>query len=185
MGFNVKKAAQVIAFLARERGGRIDLITVVKLAYLADRQFLDLYDLPILDDDFVSMEHGPVNSTTYNYIKGRCPKDRNVWERYVHTVDEKNLVELVNSLSDDDFDELSRAEIATLRSVAKKYEGLKPFELVELVHKTCPEWEDVGKTSRPLSYERVFNALGRKNSNDLADHIHETRFLAHSLAKAK
>lgn len=48
MSFNVRKAAQVIAFLARERGGSINYITVVKLAYLADRRFLELYDLPIL-----------------------------------------------------------------------------------------------------------------------------------------
>ena len=60
MSFNPRKAAQVIAFLTRERGGKIDFITVVKLAYLSDRRFMEKYDLPILNDELVSMEHGPV-----------------------------------------------------------------------------------------------------------------------------
>jgi hypothetical protein len=54
----------------REAGGSIDLITAVKMAYLADRRFMELRDLPILNDDRVSMEHGPVDSETYNYIRG-------------------------------------------------------------------------------------------------------------------
>ena len=184
MGFNVKKAAQVIAFLARERGGAINFITVVKLAYLADRRFLDLHDLPILNDDFVSMEHGPVNSTTYNYLKGEG-RDQKIWDSYVKTVKKDKTVKLARELRDEDFDELSRAETRVLAETSKRYEGLQPFDLVDLVHKTCAEWEDVGKTSRPLSYERVFNALGRKNSNDLADHVNELRYLEHSFAKAK
>jgi uncharacterized phage-associated protein len=184
MTFNVRKAAQVIAFLARERGGSVNYITAVKLAYLADRRFLELYDLPILNDDLVSMEHGPVDSQTYDFIKGKGPKHlRRRWERYVLTKKKENLVELTRKLSDDDFTELSEAEVEVLKETSKEYERFKnPWDLIDWIHKNCTEWENVGKTSKHLPYERVLNAIGKKNANDLTDRIFEFRNLqsAHS-----
>jgi uncharacterized phage-associated protein len=134
VAFNVPKAAQVIGYLARERGGSIDFITVVELAYLSDRRALELYDLPILNDEFVSMEHGPVDSATYNYLKGRGRRDADTWNSYVKTIAEKNEVILVRDLSEDDFNELSDAEAKILSEIAAKYKGMRPFELVDFVH---------------------------------------------------
>lgn len=185
MAFNVRKAAQVIAYLARERGGSINFITVVKLAYLSDRRALELYDLPILNDEFVSMEHGPVDSATYNYLKGRGGRDADTWNSYVKTVADKNEVILARDLSEDDFDELSDAEAKILNEIAAKYKGMRPFELVDFVHKNCAEWENVGQTSKPLSYERVFTALGKKNIQALSDHIAEYRNLSDAVAAAR
>jgi uncharacterized phage-associated protein len=185
VAFNVRKAAQVIAYLARERGGSINFITVVKLAYLSDRRALELYDLPILNDEFVSMEHGPVNSTTYNYLKGRGRRDADIWSSYVETISEINEVTLVRDRVEDDFDELSDAEAKILKEVAAKYKGMRPFELVDYVHKNCAEWENVGQTSKPLPYERVFSALGKKNIEALSDHITEYRNLSDAVNVAR
>jgi uncharacterized phage-associated protein len=184
MAFNVGKAAQVIAFLARERGGQINYITAVKLAYLADRRFLELYDLPILNDDLVSMEHGPVNSQTYDLLKGvGSVHRRRVWERYVLTNRKKHLVRVARELSEDQFTRLSEAEIEVLKEVSKKYARFEdPFALIEWIHENCKEWEDVGKTSKPLPYERVLEAVGKKDVIDLTNRIREFQHLqdAHS-----
>lgn len=185
MAFNVRKAAQVVAFLAKERGGSINYISAVKLAYLADRRFLELYELPILNDELMSMEHGPVDSQTYDYIKGKGPKHlRSIWEKYVHTDRKEHLVVLSRKLSDDDFSELSEAEVRALTDVLKEFERFKddPWGLVDWIHKNCSEWENVGKTSKYLPYERVFNAIGKKNSNELTDRVFEFKNLqdAHS-----
>jgi uncharacterized phage-associated protein len=185
MSFNVRKAAQVVAFLANERGGQINFITVVKLAYLSDRRFMEMYDHPILDDRFVSMEYGPVNSATYDLLKGQG-EQRDTWESYLKTDEAKNSVALTRKLSEDDFDELSDAEIKVLRAVSKEFEKFKnPFDLVEWIHKNCEEWEDVGKTSKLLSYERVFNALGKKNITACADNAFEFQNIKDALTKAK
>jgi uncharacterized phage-associated protein len=184
MAFNVRKAAQVIALLAREAGGSIDLITAVKMAYLADRRFMELRDLPILNDDLVSMEHGPVDSETYNYIKGDGAH-RDIWTKYVVTAKQTNLVQVARELGDDDFDELSDAEVSVIKDIFNRFKGLKPFQIVDYVHMNCPEWENVGKTSKFLPYERVFNALGKKNANALTDRVYEFRNLAAAHAQAK
>lgn len=84
MAFKVRKAAQVVAFFARERDGSIDVIDAVKLAYLADREFMDQYGLTILNDDFYAMEQGPVGSMTYDLIKGKgLPEERAEWNVYL------------------------------------------------------------------------------------------------------
>ncbi|MGA9893403.1 MAG: type II toxin-antitoxin system antitoxin SocA domain-containing protein, partial [Xanthobacteraceae bacterium] len=69
-GYNVRKAAQITAFFAKKEGGSIAVLKVAKLLYLADREFMAAYDLPMLFDELVSMPHGPVTSNTLNYING-------------------------------------------------------------------------------------------------------------------
>jgi len=185
MAFNVRKAAQVAAFLIQERGGTADIIEVVKLAYLADRRFMELYDLPILYDDFYSMEHGPVDSVTYNYLKGEARNERHIWNYYLKDR-EKNTIALTHDLSLDDFDELSNAEIYVLKEISEQFARYRRFELVDYVHKHCPEWEDVGPgTSQYLPYDRVFQALEKENSEGLSERVVELRHLQGALARAR
>ena len=40
-GYDVKKAAQVAAFFAIEAGGKINILKLTKLMYLADRDHLE------------------------------------------------------------------------------------------------------------------------------------------------
>jgi uncharacterized phage-associated protein len=182
MAINVRKAAQVVAFLIKERGGKTDIIDAVKLAYLADRNFMKLYDVPILNDDFYSMEHGPVDSTTYDYIKGGG-REREIWERYISRTE--NDLTLSPRALEDNFNQLSEAELEVLAATRKEFAGVKSFKLVEWIHKNCEEWENPGKTSIHLSYERVFRALGKRNSEELAERINEIRNLEEALAKAQ
>src|SRR5258706_12187035 len=80
--FNTRKAAQVVAYFAVKQGGNIDVLKVAKLLYLADRHFMDKYDVPILHDRMVSMDHGPVTSTTLNLINGMFG-DLPEWREFV------------------------------------------------------------------------------------------------------
>ncbi len=68
--YNARKAAQVAAFFALSEGGKINVLKLVKLIYLADRSAMEAFEAPILNDKFVSMDHGPVNSITLNLING-------------------------------------------------------------------------------------------------------------------
>ena len=74
MSYNPRKAAQTIAFFAIKNSGRpINTLKAVKLVYLADREAIALYGSPIQDERRVAMPLGPVNSTTYDFIKGEVP----------------------------------------------------------------------------------------------------------------
>ncbi|MDQ3246933.1 MAG: Panacea domain-containing protein [Pseudomonadota bacterium] len=172
--FNVRKAAQIAAFFAREEGGAINVLKLTKLVYLADRRNMEKYDVPISGDNFVSMDHGPVNSITYNYING-MEDQRDSWAEFI--ADRAGYeVGLVKSISDDDLDQLSRAEIDSLREVWAHFGKMDRYQIRDWTHHNCPEWEDPQGSSAPIAFERVFGFLNKSNARELADQIRSQRF---------
>ncbi len=164
--FNVRKAAQVVAFFAREEGGSINVLKLSKLVYLADRTNMRLHDFPISSDKLVSMDHGPVNSITLNYVNGFAG-GREGWEEFV--TDRANYrVGLTRAVTDDQLDELSAAELATLKAVWQQFGAMDQYAIRDWTHINCKEWEDPDGSSTPIPYERVFKFLGKENAEELA-----------------
>jgi uncharacterized phage-associated protein len=64
--FQRKRATQAAARLLDRRGGRMSYMQLLKLMYLADRNAILAYGRPTTYDWYVSMDHGPVLSQTYN-----------------------------------------------------------------------------------------------------------------------
>jgi uncharacterized phage-associated protein len=178
--FNVRKAAQVVAFFARAEGGAINVLKLSKLIYIADRKNMEAHDFPICADALVSMNHGPVNSMTLDYVNGYAVS-RDGWEEFV--TDRANYqVGLSRPVADEDLDELSRAELRTLYSVWSEFGGYDRYQLRDWTHDNCPEWEDPHGSSTPIPYERVFKFLGKTNADELAARVLEDRRLRHALA---
>ena len=159
-GFNERKAAQVAAYFALEEGGSINVLKLVKLIYLADRLFMDRYDRPILNDRFVSMDHGPVNSITLNFING-CIAERGDWDKFISDRARHNVALANRRITVDDLDELSEAELRILRQVWKRFGHRTHFQIRNYTHRHCPEWEDPNGSSTPIPYERIFKFLGK------------------------
>jgi uncharacterized phage-associated protein len=176
LGYSVRKAAQVIAFLVIEQGGEANLIKTVKLVYLSDRRFLELYDIPILNDDFFCLENGPINSTTYDYIKGQG-KDQSEWDKYIK-IRHRNVISLAKAADRLRLDELSDAEESILREVVAKFRKYRPFQLVDYVHRHCSEWNHPGTSSSYLSYQDVFKALNKDKIPQRVKHFQEMRRLS-------
>jgi uncharacterized phage-associated protein len=182
-GYNVRKAAQVTAFFVQKDGGALEVLKLAKLLYLADREFMALYDLPILFDELVSMPHGPVTSNTLNYING-MEEQRDQWNGFV-VGREGNTVGLADeTLSVDALDELSDAEVHVLETIWDKFGHMTSWQLRNYTHKNCPEWEDPHGSSNPIPYERVLKFLGKERSTEIAEEIDSLRSLDKSLAHA-
>lgn len=175
-GYNVKKAAQVAAFFAIAEGGRIGVLKLVKMIYLADRKFLELYDEPILTDQYVSMEHGPVNSTTLNHINGLFGKV-DAWEAFMTDRDNYKVGLSREDISVDDLEELSAAEIEVLEAVANEFLRFDGFAVRDYTHKHCPEWEDPNGSSNPIPLERILKFLGKENPDAILGEILSQRSL--------
>ena len=176
--FNVKKAAQVAAFFALRQGGQINVLKLTKLIYLADRRFMERYDAPILCDRLVSMDHGPVNSRTLNYINGTAESE--AWN--AHIADRAgHLVGLSNQdINVDDLDELSDAEVQALEDVWRDFGHMDRFALRDWTHANCQEWEDPHGSMIPIRYAQVFKFLGKANAKELEDRVAvERHILAH------
>jgi uncharacterized phage-associated protein len=176
--FNVRKAAQVAAFFARAAGGRINVLKLSKLIYLADREFASRHDEPMLFDHLVSMDHGPVNSSTLDLINGMAGPNRD-WDEFVAPRSGYD-VPLARELSDGDFDELSAAEVAVLKHTWVGLGGLNQYELRDYTHKNCPEWEDPHGTSSPIPYSRLYKFLGKADAEGLAEIVENVRSIERS-----
>jgi len=179
--YNARKAAQVAAYFAKVQGGKINVLKLVKLIYLADRLALETFESPILADKFVSMDHGPVNSITLNYVNG-LSDDRDEWAEFVGER-EGNFVGLANNeIKIHDLDELSVAEIKILGLIWHRFGKMDRFEVRDFTHDNCPEWEDPHGSSTPISLERIFQSLGKRDSAELAAKVEAERYIDQLIA---
>jgi uncharacterized phage-associated protein len=183
--YNVRKAAQVCAFFAKKNGGTINVLKLAKLLYLADREFMNRYDFPILFDSLVSMPHGPVTSMTMNYVNGLSQEARESWEEFVTDRAGYEVGLAIADLSEEDLDELSDAEVHVLDATWDKFGYMNPFQIRDYTHAHCPEWEDPNGSSYPIPYERVLKFLNKERSADIARQIEALRSLDAVLEQAR
>lgn len=183
-GYKTRKAAQVAAFFAIRQGGSINVLKLAKLLYIGDREHLSRYDMPILFDAFVSMDHGPVTSTTLDYVNG-YQEDRANWDAFVADRAGYNVGIATDKLAVDDLDELSDAEIDTLEAVWAKFGGMDRYAVRDWTHNNCGEWEDPKGSSAPIPYERVLKFLGKDHPAQIAEEIETARSLDKALSYAQ
>lgn len=183
-GYSTRKAAQVAAFFAMSEGGSINVLKLAKLLYLADREHLGRFDMPILFDQFVSMDHGPVTSTTLDYVNG-YQEDRANWDAFVTDRAQYAVGVASSGLGPDDLDELSDAELETLKHVWTQFGHMDRYTVRDWTHANCGEWEDPNGSSTPIPYERVLKFLGKEHHALIAQEIEAIRSLSRSISLAQ
>lgn len=157
------------AFFAMKEGGQIHVLKLTKLIYLSDRAFMQRYDVPITGDKLVSMDHGPVNSLTLNYINGTA--DSEDWDAFMSDRAQHMVAVSRANLTEDDLDELSDAEVRVLGEVWREFGYMGRYEIRDWTHKHCPEWDDPHGSSLPIKYAHVFKFLGKENGAELEDRV--------------
>lgn len=170
MSYQPKKAAQLIAALIlKGAGNSINILKAVKLVYLADRESIRRFGLPILDEDRYSMPHGPVNSTTYRHVNGEVDLQTCGWSDYLEDRANHKIALAQPGLSLDDLDELSDADIECIDSVWGEFGHMDQWQLVEWTHNpdNVPEWEDPNGGSIKIPYRRILNAVGVENADEV------------------
>lgn len=172
--FDPSRAAQVVAFFALKSGGKINILMASKLAYLADRLSMKKRDHSITGDNYVSMEFGPVCSNTYDYMNGRGSLKRRDWSKFIDKRKGYDLP-LAEGVTFDDLDELSRSDIKILSDTWDEFHDINKYALAEWTHRFCPEWEDPGKSSKPIEFAKVFRKLGKQDPQNLIDEIETER----------
>lgn len=140
---------------------------LLKLMYLADRKALLAYGRPITYDRFVSMDHGPVLSQTYNLMVAEESPDQapSYWRSVISG---PTNYELSLRVTDPPHDQLSPAQERVLDDVFHEFGAMSRWELVALVH-TLPEWRDPHGSSIPISVRDLLSAGGL--DDDVVDEI--------------
>lgn len=165
---NERKVAQMAAYLLNRRGGRMSHLKLMKLLYLSDRESMRQYDETISGDRLVSMDHGPVLSSTLNYMNGNVESRPGGWEDWISDREDHELSLRKDIASVDELDELSEADIDVLDTIWDKFGKMTRWNVRDYTHQQCEEWRNPEGSSHPIPYERVFLALGR----DLRDAKH-------------
>ncbi|MEI4195885.1 Panacea domain-containing protein [Roseovarius sp. E0-M6] len=159
MSYDPRKAAQTIAFFAMKEGGAINVLKVIKLVYLADRESLRLRGHPIQDEGRVSMPHGPVNSLTLDYLNGFY-RDDGGWSQFLRDRANNDVGLASQEVTPDSLDELSKREIGILENVWAEFGHMDRFDLADWTHDNIAEWEDPNGSSRRIPLDRMMAAVG-------------------------
>jgi uncharacterized phage-associated protein len=121
------------------------------------------YGHPISDNRYVSMDHGPVLSTTYNLIKGAVRFVEQGWNYWIADKADYD-VELKRKATREALDELSDANLDVLSDIYAKFGKMDEWRLVDYTHRYCREWTDPKGSSIPIEYEDIFKAFGRTSA---------------------
>lgn len=183
-GYDLDKAAQVVAFFALKEGGEINVLKLAKLVYLAERESMRLYDEPMFYDRLVSMPDGPVTSVTLNFMNGSNTDDR--WSRFVAPRSGYNIPLSRRDIQVLDLDHLSTADLEILESLWRKFGGYDQYRIRDWTHvpQNVPEWSDPQGSSEPIPHERVFRGLNKSHSAELDLAVTEFRSLSKALNSA-
>jgi uncharacterized phage-associated protein len=176
MRFNEKKTTQAAAYFLKLSGGRMNYMKLIKLLYLGDRGAFLKWGRPISGDEYFSMKLGPVLSEVHDLITEEPrPNEQTPWPAHI-SAPSNYEVELKK---DPGTDELSKAEERLLSEIWGAYGHYKPFDLVELLHQTLPEWKEV-KTGRiPIDYREILQVGGKSEQDikEIESELHNVRFV--------
>lgn len=160
MKYSEKKAAQVAAYFIFRSGGRLDILKLMKLMYLAERSSYSQFGEPMIGDNLYSMEHGPVLSSTLDHVNNMIESEPGGWESWVcdrenHFVGLKGPKDPTPSLI-----HLSDSDLRILSEIWDKFGGMSGSQLRNYTHDNCGEWEDPGQSSAKIPYFRLLKHVG-------------------------
>lgn len=167
--FTPLTSAQIAAFFATRAGGSINIMKLVKLMYLADRESMSRYGAPISFDRMVSMDEGPVLSRTLNLINGDVSKKAAaIWDSWI-TAREGHQVSARKEVTPDALDRLSDADLEVMEDTWKRFGHMDQWDLSKYTHKNCAEWRDPDGSALPIAETDVLMALGRTQERAVAE----------------
>lgn len=176
MSYEPLKAAQLIAYLIQKSGeNSLDFLKTVKLVYLCDRESIARHGFPILDEPRYSLPHGPINSKTMDRMNGAFDSETEAigWSRLLADRANHKIGLNISTLSRDDLDELSDADLACADEVWKKFGYMHAWQLRQWTHDNLPEWRDPNGGRRPITLLGLMRAVGLEHAEDMSQ-LNET-----------
>ena len=160
---DVQKTIEAAATLLRlTRLKCMDRKRLLALLYLADRKSLEKTGRPIIGGRLVAMDHGPIHSEVYDFIKGGHPEQPK-WSSYFSNDAYRVLLTL-----DPGVCALSRYEIDVLNEVSDEFIASGTWDVANATH-FLEEYQKTYEagTSTPIPLEAVIEAVGLGNKKDV------------------
>jgi uncharacterized phage-associated protein len=155
--FNEQKATQVAARLLKAAGGSLEYFSIIKMMYFADREALLRWGVPITNDRYYSLAHGPVLSQVKDLVDDRGDS---FWHNHISPPNNYK----VSLTADAGNDQLSEAEEELIDEIFRKNERLNWWGLREKSHE-LPEWKDPEGSSIRIEIRDILRAAGIKKKD--------------------
>ena len=161
--FDINKIIQIVNYLLKRNDGRVNYTKLIKLLYIADKEFFGQWDISITQDSYESMSNGPVLSKTYDLIKDEIVSPEQAQWNCLFTKDGYDLILLGDNNLPTSL--LCEAEIQMLDEIDEKFKDYSYSDMIEYTHRydLFPEvkWEEAGYSSIDLSIENILISLKR------------------------
>lgn len=132
---NPKKVLEALVWLVNAKP-RLSFYYIAKILYFADKAHLTQFGRPVLGDQYIAMEHGPVPSLIYDMLKHNPFLDPETLNAVSKAIQVRNDggVPTVTPLRLADVSVLSRTDIAALQESINTYSNLSVKTLRQLTH---------------------------------------------------
>lgn len=138
--FSHRKATQALNSFAAKAGGKINKMRALKLVYFADRYHLRKYGRPVVGDEYLAMNYGPVASGTKDLAEMSDflgEEERSYAKRFIAPSETQLAVNSVAHVEEKVFSESDRE---ALDFAWRRFGRVDKFALSEITH-AYPEWK--------------------------------------------
>ncbi len=155
-------AAQMAVALIAKANRPIGRLKLLKLMYLAEREAMRRFLLPIIGDDIFAMRQGMALSKAARLARGKGEVDGDWNQHIARTAQGLGIRKGVAPRS---LDRLSEDDLGVIHKVWKSYGRMTQDELVHAVHHQLPEYkqhwdDDAHRTPAvPVPYEALYRTV--------------------------
>ncbi len=160
--FNEAKTAQLAAYFTFKNEGAIYHLMLMKLLYISDRNALATLGHTISDDNYASMNYGPVLLNTLSLIDGNIRSTNGLWSQLLSPSRDYKISLLADGEVDTGY--LSEAELDIADAVFNQFGGMNRFDLADKTHEFS-EWNDPHGSAIPIQYMDILKAVGFENDD--------------------
>ena len=171
-GFSPEKSIQLSAYFLDLGGGSLEKLKLVKLLYLADRQFFAEHGEPILWDEYFSLPNGPICSWALKCINKEIAE--NISDSFFVLSGNRN-VKLCCVVDRCKLDHLCEEEIKIAEYVWREHGAKTSSQIRNYTHQFCPEYSHVEHGRTRIDYESILAAVGNKFPRERAIDIESFR----------
>lgn len=153
---NQQKIIETLLWFAG-RSIRTDIHSLVKEMFYSDKIHLERYGRPVTGDVYIKMDHGPVASIAYDFLRAHRLQpqfikkyDSGVFENAIQALDTSDPFK-IRALREPDIEYFSGTDIDCMEEALKTCNGKDFCELVDMTHKEAA-WIEAQLNGR-MSFE--------------------------------
>ena len=171
--FDEIKATQAACYLLSLNAGRMNYMKMIKLLYLADREYITNWSNSITTDFYVSMDNGPVTSKIYDLIKDSRSDNGTYWASCIRTEEYNTVLRKEPK----EYDRLSPMEMEVIADINQKFADKSEWDVVKFCHDNLKEWQNPSGSTIQITIEDIIRAT--KDEKDIDESIREMSLAAH------